>query len=269
MTHTFAKDSTIRRVNSEPAIMFGAGRALLLQLAHPAVAQGVADHSGFQANPFARLRGTLEAMNAAVYGSAELAREVGQRVQRVHDFIVGPEYRANDPENLLWVHATLTDTALDCYTSLVRPLAPDEAEQYYEEMTRVAELFGLPRQAQPPDLASFRSYVAATVESLEVTDVARRLARDILHPRLPLRLEVGLAPAVALQRLHAVGGLPPRLREGFGFSWNPVRQRLYDQSRAQLRLLHAVTPRSIRTLPGSVRGELLLRQAARRSRPAA
>ena len=37
MAPQFPKDSVIRRVNLEPAILFGAGRALLLQLAHEAV----------------------------------------------------------------------------------------------------------------------------------------------------------------------------------------------------------------------------------------
>jgi len=63
----FPKGSVIRRVNIEPAIMFGAGRALLLQLAHPAVAQGVDEHSDFKGNPFKRLQGTLEATYAVVF----------------------------------------------------------------------------------------------------------------------------------------------------------------------------------------------------------
>ena len=78
----FPRGSVIRRVNIEPAIMFGAGRALLLQLAHPAVAQGVDDHSDFKGNPFKRLQGTLEATYAVVFGSDELAHGVGRRTTR-------------------------------------------------------------------------------------------------------------------------------------------------------------------------------------------
>ncbi len=74
--------------------MFGAGRALMLQLAHEAVAQGVEDHSDFKGNPFKRLLGTLEATYAVVYGSEELARGVGRRIQWIHDFVVGPHLPA-------------------------------------------------------------------------------------------------------------------------------------------------------------------------------
>jgi uncharacterized protein (DUF2236 family) len=62
---------------------WGAGRALLLQLAHPAVDQGVQDHSDFKRNPFKRLGGTLEATMSVVLGTEELAAGIGQRVAEV------------------------------------------------------------------------------------------------------------------------------------------------------------------------------------------
>ena len=61
MADFFPEGAVIRRVSIEPALMLGAGRALLLQLAHAPVAQGVQDHSDFRGNPFRRLLGTLEA----------------------------------------------------------------------------------------------------------------------------------------------------------------------------------------------------------------
>ena len=47
----------------------------------------------------------------------------------------------------------------------------------------VAELLGVPREVQPPDLATFNEYVRDMVGSLEVTDTARQLADSI--ERLP------------------------------------------------------------------------------------
>src|SRR5206468_2892793 len=86
---------------------FSGGRALRMQLAHPAVAQGVADHSGFEADPFARLRGTLDAMTTIVYGTKEQAAQVAAQVKAIHRRVRGDGYYANDPALLLWVHATL------------------------------------------------------------------------------------------------------------------------------------------------------------------
>src|SRR5688572_17812224 len=200
----FPADSVIRRVSAEPALLFGAGRALLLQLAHPAVAQGVTDHSEFKRNPFARLQGTLEAVNAMVFGSEELAAGVGRRVRWIHDFVTGTGYAANDPANLLWVHATLLDTALRCYEELVEPLSDEDAETYYSEMMRVALAFGLPLEDQPPTLAAFRAYFDETVAAIAVTDVGRDLASFIAEPTLPLNLHVPLRPVLTRQRLFSV-----------------------------------------------------------------
>ncbi|HZQ88107.1 MAG TPA: oxygenase MpaB family protein [Acidimicrobiales bacterium] len=266
MEPMFLPDSVIRRVNEEPVILFGAGRALLLQLAHPRVAAGVAEHSDFQSNPFKRLQGTLEATYTMVCGDRVLADGVGRRIRWIHDFVTGPAYQANDPANLLWVHATLLDTALGCYERLVAPLSPGDRETYYEEMAVVAEGFGCPRSAQPATVAEFEAYFAEQVRTIEVTDVGRRLASDVVRPTLPLGLHVPLGPALALQRLLAVGTLPPRLREQFGFTWDDRKQRRLDRFDALTRRTVRVLPRPARIAPINVYGRLLLHQAAKHVR---
>ncbi|MGH9247296.1 MAG: oxygenase MpaB family protein [Acidimicrobiales bacterium] len=266
MPDYFPQGSLIRRINAEPAIGFLAGRALLLQLAHPAVAQGVADHSDFQRNPFKRLQGTLEAMYAIVFGSTELATGVGRRIHRIHEFITGPSYEANVPENLLWVHATLMDSALLAYTTFVGRLTAEEQETYYQEMKRVAEPFGLERRNQPPTLADFRAYFDDAVRTLEVTDVGRDLIGYIVRPSLPARLHIPLAPALALHRLITVGTTPAPLRDRVGFSWDPKRQQRLDRWTRFLRRLFAIQPRAVRTAPTWLGGRVLLWQAARHVR---
>jgi uncharacterized protein (DUF2236 family) len=208
----FPKHSAIRRITLEPAIGFGAGRALLLQLAHPSVAQGVEDHSEFKRNPFKRLQGTLEAVYSVAHGSEELATGVGRRLHWIHTFIVGPTYQANTPDLLYWVHATLADTALRCFEDYVRPLPPEEAEEFYEQMARVAEVFGVPRADQPADLAEFRTYMDGMFDSLDVTDVAKDLIGFILDPKLPFHAELPFVPLLRLQKLVTLGSLPDAIR---------------------------------------------------------
>lgn len=253
-TPHFPKGSVIRRVNLEPAIMFGAGRALMLQIAHEAVAQGVDEHSDFQGNPFKRLVGTLEAVYAVVYGSEELALGVGRRIQWIHDFITGPTYRANDPANLLWVHATLADTALRCYEEYVEPLSAEDRETYYQEMTRVAEAFGCPRDAQPATFEDFRAYVDDVLATIDVTPVGQELAAFILDPTLPLGLHVPLAPLLGLQRLATLGSLPDRVREQLGRPWTRRDQARYDRLQRTARRAFAVTPRPLRTAAPRLQG---------------
>ena len=263
MTDAFARGSVIRWVNDEPAIGFGAGRALLLQLAHPHVAAGVDEHSDFQHNPFKRLLGTLEAVYTMVYGSAQLADGVGRRVRWIHTFVKSPAYEANDPANLLWVHATLFDSALGCYERLVRPLSADEVETYYQEMAVVAERFGCPRAAQPADYRAFRAYWDEQVHAIEVTDVGRRLARDVVEPTLPLGLHVPLKPLLEVQRTVAVGTLPEPIREGFGFAWDERLQRRLDRLHRVARAYNRRVPRRLRVAPTHLQGRFLLSQARR------
>ena len=266
MPDHFPKGSVIRKVNIEPAIMFGAGRALLLQLAHPAVAQGVQDHSEFKKNPFKRLQGTLEATYAVVFGSTELASGVGRRIQWIHEFVVGPGYTANDPGNLLWVHATLCDTALRCYEELVEELSPAEAETYYQEMKQVAVAFGVGLAHQPETLAAFREYMDAAVAQIEVTDVGKDLARFILDPALPLGLHIPFKPLLALQRLFTLGSLPPSVRDQLGVTWGAREQARYDRAQRAVRRVFHVVPRPVRTAGNRVSGPVLLWMAARHVR---
>jgi uncharacterized protein (DUF2236 family) len=266
MVDHFPKGSVIRRVNNEPAIMFGAGRALLLQLAHPAVAQGVDDHSDFKGNPFKRLQGTLEATYAVVFGSRELAEGVGRRIRWIHDFVRGPGYEANDPVNLLWVHATLADTALRCYTTLVEELSPEDEETYYQEMTRVAEVFGCPLGDQPATLAEFRTWFDETVATMDVTDVGRDLASFILDPTLPLKLHVPLAPLLALQRRFTLGTIPPTIRDQMGVTWTAHDQVRFERAQRRVRTLFRALPRPVRTFGNTLGGPALLWLAGRHVR---
>ena len=107
--------------------MLGGGRALLMQVAHPLIAAGVAAHSGFQQAPLTRLTRTLELMLTIVFADGRDALAAVRAIARVHrrvhgrlETAVGPfrrgtPYDAADPALLLWVHATLVDSALVAY----------------------------------------------------------------------------------------------------------------------------------------------------------
>jgi uncharacterized protein (DUF2236 family) len=267
MASFFPEGAVIRRVNIEPALMFGAGRALLLQLAHAPVAQAVQDHSDFKGNPFRRLLGTLESTSAVVFGSETLARSVGARIHRMHEHVIGASYRANDPANLLWVHATLVDTALLCYTRLVEPLCAADRETYYQEMTRVAEVFGIPRTDQPPTLAAFETYFRHMIARLDVTAVGRELTAFILAPTLPLGLHVALRPLLSLHRLFTLGTTPPRIRDQLGIDWDARAERRFIRAEGGLRQTFGRMPRALRTAGSRISGGWLLWRAARHNRP--
>src|SRR5262245_64612965 len=105
-------------------LLLGAGpRALLLQIAHPSVAAGVAEHSDFRADPWRRLDGTLRSYLRIVYGSTAVARAEIRRLNELHKSVRGAGYRARDPDLSMWVHATLVDSTMAAYDAWLEPLS--------------------------------------------------------------------------------------------------------------------------------------------------
>src|SRR5438128_10062054 len=157
----YPDDSITRRINRENVLVLGGGRALLMQLAHPSVAAGVDEHSDFRTHPVRRLRRTVRMTMAIVFGDRETALAAARAVNHAHSRVRGEGYRALDPDLLLWVHATLVDSALVTYETFVKPLSPVQREEFYEESKLLGELLGIPREQFPAAHRDFNDYLAA------------------------------------------------------------------------------------------------------------
>ena len=226
----------VRRLHSQGVLILGGGRALLMQVAHPLVARGVAEHSGYREDRLGRLLGTLRPMYAIAFGTPEEARHAAESVRAAHRFVVGEGYSADDEELQRWVLATLIDTSLITYRRFVGPIPAVTVAAYYREMCQLGEWIGLPAVSMPADVDVFESYMHAMVRSVEVTDAARQIASDLFAP---LPDAPWLSPAMPLMRELTAGLLPRRLREAYGLSWGPRRARTLV---AAERLSRAVLP---------------------------
>jgi uncharacterized protein (DUF2236 family) len=235
----------LKDVFKENVLFLGGGRALLLQVAHPAVALGVAEHSDFANDPFSRLRRTIAVVDRIVHGTEDEATTAAAALRLVHDRVTGPGYEANDPALLFWVHATLVDTGIRIYNGFVKPLSTRDRERIYEDAIAVAEMIGTPRAQQPATYAEFRDYMRTMVGSLEVSDTARQVATSVLNPKLPFLA----APAFELVRQVTVGLLPRPLREQYGFTWDARRKAALHAAALASRTVHPVLPRLLRHGP--------------------
>jgi uncharacterized protein (DUF2236 family) len=261
--------SQMWRINRE-AVILGAGQAaLLLQLAHPHVAEGVAQHSDFQQDPWRRLRGTLRTTMALVFGDAEEARRAVRRLNGIHARVrgeatdpvarelAGTRYRALDPELLVWVQATLIMSSLEAYERWVEPLTPADREAFWDEARQVGVHIGIPLSASPPDYRALEAYwheMLTPGGPIRVTPTARRLSRSIVRP--PLRFLPG--PLVDLLALPSIALLPPRIREEYGIAWGPLERVLAVLADRLIRLW-------VRIVPGAWRAMPQARSAERRS----
>ena len=259
-------------IHRERVLLAGWGRAILLQIAHPMVARGVAEHSAFTTEPWGRLRRlhrTLRSMLALTFGPAEEASAAASRINAIHDRVhgrlgepaggapAGAGYTAHDPALLTWVHATLLDSFLLAYRLFVGPISPAAADRYCGEASGIEMHLGIPAGHLPRTEAHLHDYLETMLASgaIEVTDTARGLSREILAPSASRVL----GPALWLAALPTVGLLPPTVRAAYGLSWDRRRERA-------LRVLAAVTRRALPLAPPALRYWAVARRAERRLR---
>jgi uncharacterized protein (DUF2236 family) len=247
-----APGSVAWRVNREAALLLGGGRALLMQIAHPKVAAGVAEHSDFMADPIGRLKRTLQLSLALTFGTPAEIRRSASRINTTHQRVRGDGYSALDPELLLWVHATLIDSALVTYETFIAQLSDAEAEEYYRQTQPVGALLGIPPARFPRTLAAFRSYVAEMLAGPASPDgTGRRLAAAVLKP--PIRGLPGFASAPL--RVITTGLLPEPLRRAYGLSWTALDRTAFGAARVVIRSSVMAAPATLRAVPAARRAE--------------
>jgi uncharacterized protein (DUF2236 family) len=245
----FPPGTVARRINAETRLLLGGPRALLLQLAEPKVAAGVADHSDFRSDPFGRLWNTLDLTLTVGFGDAEQAREAAARVARTHAGVTGTRgagsYRAMDPALLTWVHATLVDSALVTYERFVGRIGPTARDAYVREMNPQGAAFGVPADRLWADHAAFDRYVRDAVASLRVGDEARELAAAVLRPSVT----APVTPVAGLLAFLTAGLLPEPVRGGYGLTWDPARERALRAVAAAVRAAGTLLPDRLRRWP--------------------
>jgi len=249
-------DSVSWKINREVVVVAGWGRAILLQLAHPAVAAGVHGHSTFRGSLFSsvrRLHSTVRAMLSLTFGDTEQMITAAAGMNRIHDRVRGhvcaggEKYSAHDPHLQRWVHATLLDSIPLTYELLVGPLTLRERDRYCAEAAIVEPLLGMPAGWLPRDTVQLDHYLREmlTGDKLVVSDTSRALARAVLYPP---RWYVAW-PAFRAVQLLTLGSLPPAIRQAYGFEWRPRDARAFARWTTALRTALRVLPPIAREWP--------------------
>ncbi len=244
----FGPDSQSWRVGRESSLLFTGYRALLLQLAHPKIAQAVAEHSRFAGDPLVNAVRLYASLGDIIFGSRDKALQTIMHARNVLEGVHGTltdenrllargsRYRANDPEVLFWVNATLFDSVIRGYELIAEPLSSDEKERHYKENRLFAQLFGVPTSAMPETYDDFEAYFEGTLAlRLDVTPTSRELCRALFSRNLQARA------AAPLNQLLTAGMLPRELREAYGLPWGPGRKAAFTASLRALRLARRTT----------------------------
>ena len=277
----FGPESVTWRLDREAFLLLGIGpRALLLQIAHPAVAAGVAEHSDFRDDPWRRLAGTVRSYLRITYGTTAEARAEVRRLNALHRAVRGTipgggVYSARDPDLALWVHATLVDSTIVGAHEWLAPLSVDERARIYRESLPVARAFGIPPDRLPPDIDAFGAYLDGMLAPdgpVHPGPLARDLAAVILAPRPGPAIRTisgafdAVVPRPATRAVTAVGDrlpaatvgwlmwpsiglLPPSIRAAYGLRWGPLERAVSAWLVTAWRSWNSILPGSFRHMP--------------------
>jgi uncharacterized protein (DUF2236 family) len=250
----FGPSSINWKVNRESALFLGAGRAAVLQLAHPWVASALHQHSNLRTDPLARFHNTFRVVFTMVFGTLEQALAASRHLYQLHTRIQGelPEsvaayprgspYEANEVNALLWVYATLVESALLAYDSVLPPLSSNERETYYAESKTMAALFGIPATALPADLPGFEAYNRAmwASDALGVNALSREMAHRVLHGR------GSWLPVPRWYRALTAAWLPERLRDEFALVYGEREKDTVMRTLGRLPRIYQRMPSALR-----------------------
>ena len=260
----YGPESMLWEVNRHTTVFFGAGRASLLQLAHPWVAQGITHHSKTQTDPIGRFRRTFINVFKMVYGDLDLVLDSSIHVHNIHRSIAGKlsegsegykegsSYMANQVDALIWVHATLWETSVKMFEIFNRQLTLEEKNRYYEETKLFAYLFGIPDSALPPNWNEFLEYNQTMWDSdhLAVGDVGRELAHFIFN------INKVLSPMLNRHELHTSMMLNDRLREDFRLPENNDKNiQRFERDVAMVKKWLPRLPKHMRYIPTYLEAE--------------
>jgi uncharacterized protein (DUF2236 family) len=244
----FGPRSLVWRVHRDRSFPLAAVRSLMVQALHPLAMAGVAQHSDWKRDPFGRMAATGGYILTVTYGDTAAAQSAAARVRAIHthvrgtDDVTGLDYKAEDPDLLLWVHAGMVDSIVHVVQRYGRGLTPDEADRYVAEMVRFAEIVGVPGPRVPTtvealgqyiDSAPLRQATPAAQDAMGIVLDPPQLAEDLRE----LWHDVGQV---------AIGTLPPWAREMYGFAEPPPE----TMEREPVRQLIGALDVAFEALPG-------------------
>jgi uncharacterized protein (DUF2236 family) len=241
--------------------MIAAGYALVLQVAHPTVGAGVAEHSSYRRDPWGRLFRTLDFTNSLIYAEPLVAAKFARDLRSLHTRIKGVKadgshYHALEPGAYAWVHASLFGAIASAHARFGVPLHREQQEQFWIEWRGLGRLLGVRDRDLPVTLGGYEDYFEEMVhEVLEDNESVQGVIEtldeftDLPVPRYAEPLwRLGSLPAAHALRLATVGMLPDVLRDRLGLRWTHAQEVELRTLGWALRAATPLMPHSLRVV---------------------
>ncbi len=234
----------------EPVLLVAGVPAVLLQVAHPAIATGVGRLSNFRHDILGRARRTFVSLYQLVFGDLQEARNASRRLHVLHRRVRGSiedpggesdgaAYRANQQELLRWVGATVAMSGLQVFQRYIRRLSEEELDRWYLEYQIASASTGVRPDLLPPTRIEMEQWYEAELRSpkLHITPLAKEVAAAMFNSHITHG---------PLDEVLAAGLLPPQWRDAFGLPWGPAQKRSFHAIDTGLQLFHRAGPPELR-----------------------
>ncbi len=261
----------LKKVAREGIALAGGPAAILLQIAHPSVGQGVADHSTFTKRAIARVQYTQMYIYVMIFGTPEDKANMKAWVDQAHARVkseAGPRpYSALDPELQLWVAVTIYASMVGMYELIYGPLPPAMAERVFQAYSVMGTSLQVPRNMWPKNLKEFRMYWRDVIENqLRVTPDAELVLKEIFHPvkSVPLWARPAVVVAMPFIRRLTIEQLPPSLREQFNLKSTKSSRMLSGLFVSGMNCVYPFTPLFVRQLPKTYAMRLFRKKVKKR-----
>jgi uncharacterized protein (DUF2236 family) len=244
------RSPALDRYARDGAIVAGGAAAILLQVADPVVARGVAERSSFRVDPMRRLRHTLAFVYGVMAGDARQRERVAVFTDAAHAGVPG----AREIDHQLWVAATLYQVGRSVQERLHGPLPPELDAEVLAASADLGAVLQVPPDRWPADRAAFDAYWEQQLAKVHIDDTVR----EYLYPIAASRIRGVRLPGLVQRRNEALallittGFLPQRFRDEMQLPWDARRQRRFDRLMALLRTATHLSPRAVRQFPFNV-----------------
>ncbi|KAH7029577.1 uncharacterized protein B0I36DRAFT_375033 [Microdochium trichocladiopsis] len=243
---TIAEPHELKNFVHDAIYLTGGQFAILCQFAHPGLAEGSYKQSNFANRIMNRLKTTARFLNAAVIGTQAEKEAIFSVIHNAHADVKGESYYADDPELHKWTAATLFVSLVVVHDTFFGKMSRETQERLFKESAVYGTSLRMPPDMWPETLDEFWAYWDHNIQSLEVTDWARSLCRDLLWPK---KMPVYLLPSLPIARVLTMHWLPERLQREYNLKITSLNTAVFRTFVTSTAFVYPMIPRAIKSIP--------------------
>jgi len=224
----YGPDTVTWNVMATPCIGIAASAAAMVQMLLPPVMYVVDQSSNFRVKPELRAQLTGDYTVTITYGDVESAERAGEHLRRLHatrtaiDPNSGQEYRADDPDSLVWVHQALTWALLRGLRTYGPSLSREDEDRFVAEQREVAaRLVGCDLDKIVRTVPELEEYMTAMLPRLAKTAPVMWFKDMLVPPSWPKTPEGAIKSLIANASAMLMG---KEHQELYGFHFNTFQR---------------------------------------------